>query len=211
MYVRDSLKHHRRRDIPEAGLEFVGIEVEPNRARPFLVAAWYRLPSDPIESFTKLEGNLEFFDRENKEIIFLGDTNCDMFLLENSPENTTNNVYAAVHMASIYDTFGLTQLIKDPTRETWDTATLIDHVASIHPQNIPESGVLKVALSDHYAVYCIRKYMGTFKRQQKIITTRKMKNFDQNSFLFDLSQVDWNQIVESSTNVNEAVGKWSAL
>ena len=45
-------------------------------------------------------------------MIFLGDTNCDMYLLENSPENTTNHVNAAVHMASIYDTFGLTQLIR---------------------------------------------------------------------------------------------------
>ena len=77
-------------------------------------------------------------------------------------------------MASIYDTFGLTQLIRDPTRETLETATLIDHVASTQPENIPESGVLKVALSDHYAVYCIKKYMGTFKRQQKIITTREI-------------------------------------
>ena len=91
-----------------------------------------------------------------------------MYLLENSPENSTNNVNAAVQMASIYDTFGLTQLIQDPTRETLDTATLIDHVASTHPENIPESEVLKVAFSDHYAVYCIRKYMGTFKRNRKL-------------------------------------------
>ena len=53
-YVRDSLKHHRRRDIPEECLEFIGIEVKPTNALPFLVAAWYRPPSDPIESFTKL-------------------------------------------------------------------------------------------------------------------------------------------------------------
>ena len=79
------------------------------------------------------------------------------------------------------------------------------------PSNIPESGVLRVAISDHYAVYCIRKYMGTFKRHQKIITTRKMKNFDQNNFLFDLSQVDWDMLVESSADVNEAVEKWSSL
>ena len=157
MYVRDSLKHHRRRGVPKGVLETIGIEVEPTNAHPFIVAAWYRPTSDPIESFTKLEGNLQFFDRENKEIVFLGDTNCDIYLLENSPENTKNNVNAAAHMASIYDTFGLTQLSKDPTRETLDTATLFDHIASTHPENIPESRVLRVASSDQYAVYCIRK------------------------------------------------------
>ena len=103
VYVRESLKHHRWRDIPEGGLEFIGIEVKPTKALPFLVVTWYRPPSDPIESFTRLEGILEFFDRESKETILLGDTNCDMYLLENSPENSTNNVNAAVHMASIYD------------------------------------------------------------------------------------------------------------
>ena len=94
------------------------------KALPFLVAVWYRPPSDPIESFTKLEGNLELFDCENEEIVLLGDTNCDMYLLENSPLSCClavgelpfkDNVNAAVHIASIYDTFGLTQSIKDPT------------------------------------------------------------------------------------------------
>ena len=53
--------------------------------------------------------------------------------------------------------------------------------------------------------------MGTFKRQQEIITTRKMKNFDQNNFLLDLRQVGWDMFVESSADVNEAVEKWSSL
>ena len=173
VYVRNSIKHHRRTDIPEGTLEFVGIEVELIKARPFLVAAWYRPPSDSVDSFTKLERNLEFFDRENKEIIFLGDTNCDMSSLESSPDSATSNVNAAVHMAAIYDTFGLAQLIQEPTRVTLDTATLIDHIATSHPENIPESGVLKIALSDHYAVYCIRKLMGSFKRQQKLSPLEK--------------------------------------
>ena len=98
VYVRKSLKRHRQRDIPEGGLEFIDIEVKPTKALPFLVAAWYKPPSDPIESFTKLEGILEFFDHENKETILLGDTNCNMYFLENSPENSTNNVDTAVHI-----------------------------------------------------------------------------------------------------------------
>ena len=65
--MSETLKHHRRTDIPERSLEFVGIEVELIKARPFLVAAWYRPPSDPVDSFTKLERNIEFFDREIKK------------------------------------------------------------------------------------------------------------------------------------------------
>eukprot|EP00794_Sanderia_malayensis_P003840 gene3840-4379_t len=136
VYIRDSLKQHRRTDVPEEALKFV----------------------------------------------------------ESSPENTTNNVNAAVHMAAIYDTLGLTQLIKDPNRETLNTSTLFDHIASTHPANIPEPGVLKVALSVNYAVYCVRKYLGTFKQQQKIVSARNMKTFDESSYFCDLSQVDWNLI-----------------
>ena len=90
-------------------------------------------------------------------------------------------------------------------------ATLIDHIASSHPENIPECGVLTISLSDHYAVYCIRKFMGSFEHQQTTITTRKMKNFSQERLLPDLCQVDWDQIVESSRDVNEAVTNWSTL
>ena len=96
-------------------------------------------------------------------------------LLESSLHSATNNVSAAIHVEVIYDTFCLAQLIQEPTRVTLDTATLIDHIAYSHPENIPESGVLKIALSDHYAVYCMRKFMGSFKRQQKTITTSHQK------------------------------------
>ena len=51
VYVRNSLKHNRRTDIPEKSLELVCIEIEPVRARPFLIFAWYRPPSAPLESF----------------------------------------------------------------------------------------------------------------------------------------------------------------
>ena len=53
--------------------------------RPFLIVAWYRPPSDPPDSFKKLQGNLKCFEQVNKEIIVLGDTNCDMSLSESSP------------------------------------------------------------------------------------------------------------------------------
>ena len=77
VYVRNSLKHNRRTAIPDKSLELICIEIEPIKARSFHIFAWYRPQSALIESFKKLEGNLEFFDRENKEMIILGDTNCD--------------------------------------------------------------------------------------------------------------------------------------
>ena len=36
VYVRNSLKHNRRTDIPDKYLELICIEIEPIKARPFL-------------------------------------------------------------------------------------------------------------------------------------------------------------------------------
>ena len=38
-----------------------------------------------------------------------------------------------------------------------------------------------------------------------------MTNVYQNNFLFDISQVKWDRIVDTSANINEAVEKWSTL
>ena len=63
-------------------------------------------------------------------------------------------------MIDLYDVYGLKQLIKEPTRETLHTSTLIDHVVVNDPRNIVDSGILKITMSDHYMVFCIRKFRG---------------------------------------------------
>ena len=62
---------------------------ESSTSKPFLVVAWYRSPSDPVDSFDKLEKALAFFDKEGKESILLGDTNCD--LAKKSSDQTLDN------------------------------------------------------------------------------------------------------------------------
>ena len=142
VYVSDSLNHLRRNDFPERALETISIEVEPRGARPFVVLAWYCPPSEPIETFTKLEKNVDVFDRENKEILIVGDTNC--YLLKvTSTEMESNLTGNSMHMRNIYSLFGFKQVIKEPTRETLDSSSLIEHVATNLPANIVDSGVLK--------------------------------------------------------------------
>ena len=57
-------------------------------------------------------------------------------------------------------------------------STIIDHIAVNVECNIIESGVLKLALSDHYLVYAIRKFRGNIPCNHKVIKTRQMKNDD---------------------------------
>ena len=111
IYIRDSIKYQLRPDVPVDDLEIICIEVEPPKSKPFLALAWYRPPSDPVVSFDKLEKVLSYLDKEGKEIIVLGDTNCDLTTKQaNQPiDNDTG------HVTSLYELFSFNQLIKEPT------------------------------------------------------------------------------------------------
>ena len=82
IYVKSSINYARRKDIPLNGLELVCIEIKPVNASPFIIIAWYRPPSDPISTFDKLEKVLQYLENDNKEIILIGDTNCNLLRQE---------------------------------------------------------------------------------------------------------------------------------
>ena len=42
LYIKDGIKYHVRKDLPDKSLELLCIEVEPLKARPFFVISWYR-------------------------------------------------------------------------------------------------------------------------------------------------------------------------
>ena len=71
--------------------------------------------------------------------------NCDLLECGSGP---------AKHMRSSYNSFGFKLLINEPVRVTVDTKTLIDHIATTDPKNIVTSGVIRLGISDHCAVFC---------------------------------------------------------
>ena len=209
-YIRDSLEVDIREDLPVSSLELRCIEVKPVRAKPFFVVSWYRPPSDLTEIFDKFEEVLKFLESEGKEIILLGDTNCDVTSIY-SPQIDSNQSLpnSTKHILDLYNSFGLKQLISEPTRETIDTSSIIDHIAVSNHFNVVESGVLKTSISDYYLVYVCRKFRGSLSAKHKVITSRQMKNFDKDLFLSDLASVDWSAIVYNSDDVDSAVCQWS--
>ena len=201
LYVRNTVRFKPREDLPNKSLELICIEVEPPNSNPFIVIAWYRPPIEPNSCFDSLHENLSFLDGEGKEIIILGDTNCDFCHRDTTPSHI-------VQLRELYDLFDMKQIIKEPTRVTLDSSTLIDHIATTNCNNITESGVLKISLSSHYLVYCVRKLRGGVKHQHKYITSRQLKNFNQEAFLSDLSEVDWETLVADAQDIDDAVRKW---
>lgn len=76
----------------------------------------------------------------------MGDTNCD-FLKRNDHKCVKNTL----------SNFGLEQQIKDPTRITPQSSTLIDIIATTHPEHVKSSIVLRSPFGDHEIVATIRK------------------------------------------------------
>ena len=46
-------------------------------------------------------------------------------------------------------------------------------------------------MSDHYMIFCVRKFEGAVKNEHKVITTRSMKNVDKDAFLADVASISW--------------------
>ena len=205
IYIRDSIRYKVRSDVPTDDLELICIEVEPPKSKSFLVLAWYRPPSGPVGTFNKLEKVLSFLDKEGKEMILLGDTNCD--LTPKQDEQPIDN--DSKHMLDLYELFSFKQLVEEPTRVTLTTSSIIDHVATTCARNILKSGVHEVSMSDHYMVYCIRKFNGAVEKGHKMIKTRKMKNFNEEAFLADVSGICWEQMVNETDDINLLVNHWS--
>ena len=151
-------------------LELICVEIQPPKSKSCIVIAWYRPPSDTVDYFNKLETILLYLDQEGKEVILLGDTNSDF---AKKASNRSNDMIA-MHLRRIYNLLSFTELIEEPTRVTCETATLIDHIATTCPFNISKSGILKLALSDHYMVYCIRKLNWSISKNHKSLKTQNM-------------------------------------
>ena len=146
-------------------------------------------------------------DKEGKEIILLGDTSCDLTTKQaNQPiANDTT------HVTSLHELFSFNQLIKEPTRVTLDTSSIIDHTATTGARNIITSGVHDVSMSDHYMVYCIRKFNGAVEKGHKTIKTNKMKTFNELAFLSDVAGINWEQMLTETDDINVLVNHWTSI
>ena len=82
------------------------------------------------------------------QIVIMGDLNCN--LLNNS------SVEAKVLLDTCNE-LNPSQIIKEPTRITAQTRSLLDVIMVTPLTKIKNSGVINTGISDHYLVYCIMK------------------------------------------------------
>ena len=200
MYVRETIDFEHRTDLQTDNLEILCIEVKPKFSKSFLVLAWYRPPKYEHETLNTLETLLKTIENENKEIILIGDINCNDL-------NTDYKNKVIDHLRSVYRQFQMKQLIKFPTRSTLTSQTLIDHFASNKPGYIIDPGVFTTGFSGHDLIHGVRKVSSRINREPKITKSRQLKNYDPAKFRKELQQVDWESIIELN-DVNAMSLEW---
>ena len=192
IYLRDTLNFEHRTDLKTDNLEMICIELKPKCSKPFILLAWYRPPNYETETLTEVNTLLETLEKEQKETILIGDVNCnDLDLVgKNKVLETLRN---------IYHEYQLKQLIRNPTRSTLTSQTLIDHFATNKPKLIINFGVFTTAFSDHDLIFGIQKVSSRVDREPKIIKSRQLKNYDPVKICRDLEKVNWDLILKQDS------------
>ena len=116
------------------------------------------------------------------------------------------------HIVQIYKTYGLVQVIKQATRTTSDTHTLIDHIVINKIDRIAESGVMPCGISDHDVIYIIRHArLPKMKKDPKILSVRDTRKLDNDRLLEDLRELPFGLIKDTSNNPEDLWLKWKTF
>jgi hypothetical protein len=130
----------------------------------------------------------------------MGDVNCDF--LKSPPDAHTRKLQ---FLSSLYQ---FDQLINEPTRVTGTSATGIDLIFTNRVENILNSDIVHVGISDHSLILAVRKFR-IDKSKKNTTYFRNFKRFSSNDFLTDLSQVQWETVV--SMRIQICAGKFGVL
>ena len=196
IYIHTAIQFTLREDLKDLDLETLTVELNLPFIKPIVLTTLYR-PEGPVEVFNRIESMVSNIVGNNKEFILMGDLNCD--LLSGTATRTK-------HLVQIYNTYGLQQIIKEATRTTSNTQTLIDHIVTNKPDKVADSGVIPCDISDHGLIYIIRHAkLLKIKRKPRISTIRIHKNLTESSLLDDLNGIPFDLISDTSDNTN---GLW---
>ena len=127
---------------------------------------------------SKLEENIRKASEISNRLIINGDYNVDLLKENNKQTQTLNN---------IYESYGLQQYIKKPTRIDTETGkpTLIDHVWANGSLNMIKKTGTFTGISDHFGTYMILNKQKE-QSQKEVVTYRSFKNYDQIKYTDDL-------------------------
>ncbi|XP_046679359.1 uncharacterized protein LOC124366802 [Homalodisca vitripennis] len=170
-----------------------------------LICIAYRPPDVPYSTLSSLIHALYIDESPGVDsVILLGDLNV----------NLLNQRRADVkYLERIFQSMGLSQIIKEPTRVTESSFSLIDLII-VDKTHYLDVGMVDTSnifthngrrITDHRLTYCDVPYKKS-KSKEKFITYRNFRDFDGDTFIDVASNIHWDNImthrnVDDITNV----------
>ena len=162
-------------------VEFLACKVKIGKEWIMIIGV-YKPPSLKQDVWkSELQNLFEMATTITNNAIILGDFNCDLL----QPDKSSKDGRI---LLDLMDIFHLVNLIKDPTRVTNTSETLIDLILTNNKKKVLISGVFDAQISDHVLVYAILR-LTTPRFNSRKVCTRSYKNFDKNAFQRDLQNV----------------------
>ena len=176
--------------------EHIFVEIEIKKVK-ILVGVLYKSPNIRYGVFGDIFETLAFLTTKYENCIFLGDFNINQLTPDKPDHKFLKN--------NVIEPLSLVQLIKEPTRITNNTCTLIDLILVNSPDKVKTSGCADMpGLSDHHIVYCSYSLKKT-KFPPQLVKRRDFRNFDQDSFSNEISNAQWNTVEGLvNNNIDEA-------
>ena len=185
-YIRSDISYKLNSFLPNE-IENITFDILMPHTKPITVGIIYR-PPNQSKFLDIFEENLPKLNTSYHEIYFLGDFNINLFenekyVFQKSSSNNKNLDSFIKKYHECCTLFGLKQLIKCPTRVTYSSFPILDHVLVSFPDRVSQSSVTDIGKSDHQLIYCTRKTarIKSYCRKQllsvplKIIHLRFMK------------------------------------
>ena len=96
----------------------------------------------------------------------------------------------------------MTEIIKEPTRITCSTSTLLDHILTNSSEKVSQKGVIDVGISDHQLIYCTRKIKRIKHNMHNQIQVQSLKKYSAEIFTNALKTVQFpNYNIFSNVNI----------
>ena len=144
------------------------------------VAVVYR-PPDQLNFYSEFAKQVEKIRDKRTNLLIMGDLNSDML---------KHNEGFGKQLKLLIHSHDLKNIIKEPTRITGDTRTLIDVILINDKEKIINAGVLDTGISDNRLVYSLLKFKNP-RPPAKFKEVIDWKKFDEVKFRTDVRQAPW--------------------
>ena len=196
MYYKKCLNVIERDDIcSKSDLEQVWIDLMLASQR-LLLGTFYRPPTDNL-FFDKFHAILDGLWLKRSNIMIMGDFNSDI------------KSSVGKRLLKVTRNVGLENVIKDTTRSTESSNTIIDLIFTSHKSKVKLAGCYAPGISDHHLVYAVVN----LRRQKSCPVIKEVtdfKNLDCDKLRLDLSTAPWN-VFEIFDEVDDVAWAWEYL